>query len=92
MDEFKKILDELLEVEDIHEILFKKIKITDDKIIYFILDESQKIIKNKLTNASLTPIGFIMLLNNEYYYVSFNDTPFSKNIEDAFFKFFLKYF
>lgn len=68
MDNLEDLFYNILEIEDIDEILFKEIEINPDKIIYFAFRESQKIIRGKLSSATIKPVGFILKMGGQYYY------------------------
>ena len=66
MDNFEKAINDIFEIENIDEILFKSIEINPNKTIYFAFRESQKIMLGKLTSVDLKPVCFILKINKEY--------------------------
>ena len=86
MDKIKEMIDDMLNIENIDEIRFKKIEINPDKIIYFIFHENQKIVQGKLTSGSIEPEAFILKMDEEYYYCPLNDKKFDENLVKEFSK------
>ena len=88
MDNFEKEINDIFEIENIDEILFKSIEINPNKTIYFAFRESQKIMLGKLTSVDLKPVCFILKINKEYYWCPLNDEEFD---EETVKKFALKF-
>jgi len=88
MDNFEKAINDIFEIESINETLFKSIKISPDKTIYFAFRESQKIMFERLTSVDLKPVCFILKINKEYYWCPLNDEEFD---EETVKKFALKF-
>lgn len=88
MDNFEKAINDIFEIENIDEILFKSIEINPNKTIYFAFRESQKITLGKLTSVDLKPVCFILKINKEYYWCPLNDEEFD---EETVKKFALKF-
>ena len=88
MDNFEKAINDIIEIENIDEILFKSIEINPNKTIYFAFRESQKIMLGKLTSVDLKPVCFILKINKEYYWCPLNDEEFD---EETVKKFALKF-
>ena len=86
MDKIKEMIDDMLNIENIDEIRFKKIEINPDKVIYFIFHENQKIVQGKLTSGSIEPEAFILRMDEEYYYCPLNDKKFDENLVKEFSK------
>ena len=86
MDNLENLMKDMFKMEIIDEILFKKIRISPNKTIYFAFKESQKIFQNRLTSASLEPICFILKIDEEYHYCPLNDNEFDENIVKEFVK------
>lgn len=86
MDKIKSMLDNLLKIENIDEIRFKKIEISPSKIIYFIFHENEKIFDGELTSASIEPEAFILKTDDEYHYYPLNDKKFDENLVKEFSK------
>ena len=84
MDKIKEMIDDMLNIENIDEIRFKKIEINPDKVIYFIFHENQKIVQGKLTSGSIEPEAFILRMDEEYYYCPLNDKKFDENLVKEF--------
>lgn len=84
MDNLENLMKDIFKMEIIDEILFKKIRISPNKTIYFAFKESQKIFQNRLTSASLEPICFILKIDEEYHYCPLNDNEFDENIVKEF--------
>ena len=78
MDNFEKAINDIFEIENIDEILFKSIEINPNKTIYFAFRESQKIMLGKLTSVDLKPVCFILKINKEYYWCPLNDEEFDE--------------
>ena len=73
MDNFRQAINDIFEIEEIDEILFKPIEISPDKTVYFAFCESQKIMFDRLTSVDLKPICFILKMGGEYHYCPLND-------------------
>ena len=86
MDDFKKIIDDMLNIENIDEIHFKKIEINPNKIIYFIIHENQKIMNGRFTSGSVEPEAFILKMGDKYYYCPLNDKEFDEKLIKEFTK------
>ncbi len=83
-ENFKEMIEDIFEIENIDQIQFKSIDISPDKIIYFAFRESQKIMFGKLTSATVEPLCFILKMGGEYYYCPLNKNKFDKNIVKEF--------
>lgn len=84
MDNFKKAINDIFEIESINETLFKSIKISPDKTIYFAFRESQKIMFERLTSVDLTPICFILKMEGQYYWCPLNNEEMDEKIIEEF--------
>ena len=80
MDRLEDMMKNLFKMEIIDEILFKPVRISPNKTIYFAFKESQKIFQNRLTSASLEPVCFILKIDGEYHYCPLNDNEFDESI------------
>lgn len=72
MDE---IFKNLLEIEEIKNIEFKKIT-AGEWIFYFVFSKQESIIQDCLTSAEIIPLGIIYKSNKEYYFA-----PLSENYD-----------
>lgn len=84
MDNFEKAINDIFEIESINETLFKSIKISPDKTIYFAFRESQKIMFERLTSVDLKPVCFILKINKEYYWCPLNNEEMDEKIIEEF--------
>lgn len=84
MDNFEKAINDIFEIENIDEILFKTIEISHDKTVYFAFRENQKIMFERLTSIDLKPICFILKINKEYYWCPLNDEEFNEELVKEF--------
>lgn len=84
MDNFENAINDIFEIENIDKMLFKSFKINQDKIIYFAFRERQKIMFGKLTSIDLTPIGFILKMNEEYHYCPLDDKELNEEMVKEF--------
>ena len=84
MSNFENTIKYVFEIEDINEVLFKRIEISPDKIIYFAFRENQKIMLGKLTSGTMEPLCFILKIEDEYYYCPLNKNRFDESIVKKF--------
>ena len=88
MDKF----NEIFEIENIDETRVKSIEINEHKTAHFIFHENQKIIKGKITSASINPEAMILEVNDEYYYYPIKNNQINENIIEKFSKYLIKYY
>ncbi|WP_296891271.1 hypothetical protein [uncultured Methanobrevibacter sp.] len=81
---FEEMIKDVLEIEDIDQIQFKRIEISPDKIIYFAFHENQKMMFGKLTSGTIEPLCFILKTGDEYHYCPLNKNKFDKEIVKEF--------
>lgn len=83
-DNFEEMINDIFEIENIDNIIFESIKISQDKTIYFAFRLSQKMMFGKLTSATAKPLCFILKMDDEYHYCPLNKNKFDKNIVKEF--------
>ena len=83
-ENFEEMIKFIFETEEIDEIKFKKIVISEDKIIYFAFRGSQKMMFGKLTSGTIEPLCFILKTGDEYHYCPLNKNKFDKEIVKEF--------
>ena len=84
MDNLNNTLHQIFKVENTDEILFKKVEITNDKIIFFAFKKIQVIVRGKLSSASIEPVGFILKMDDEYHYCQLNDDKIDEKVINEF--------
>ena len=86
MDDFKKIIDDIFNIENIDEIQFKTVEISQNKTIYFIFHKNYKIFEGQLKSGSIKPKAFILKIDEEYHYCPINKEEFDENLVKEFAK------
>lgn len=88
MDNFR----EFLKIENVDETRVKSIEINEHKTAHFIFHENQRIIKGKVTSASIKPEAMILEVDDEYYYYPINSHQINKRAVENFSKYLIKYY
>ncbi|WP_407431582.1 hypothetical protein [Methanobrevibacter sp.] len=83
-ENFEEMIKFIFEIEEIDEIKFKKIEISEDKIIFFAFRGSQKMMLGKLTSGTIEPLCFILKMGGEYHYCPLNKNKFDEEIVKKF--------
>lgn len=84
MDSIKEMIDDIFEIKNIDKNQFKAINISSDKIIYFVFHKNKKILNDSMISTSIEPIGFILKMDEEYYYCPLNNKEFDEKIVEEF--------
>ena len=80
MAEFEELRNKLFEIKKIHNTQFKKVELTSMRTIYFIFQDQINIINGHVTSGSITPVGFILEADSEFYYCNLNGEKMDENI------------